>query len=178
MSRLRGVLLAVLALLVVVWAGSSVTLPGSQRATPAAVAPDAGAATADGPLDLERAAERLRVRLEDAAARPRPPERNPFRFGTAPARPAPAVSPLAAVPAPAPAEVLPAAPAVSLIGIAGRTIDGTLVRTAVISMGGTLYYVAAGDAVGTAYDVEAVEAEAVQLRARPSGTPRRVTLAR
>ena len=80
MTRMRAVLLACLVTLVAVWVASTATLPFRRTAAHAARDRDRRRPGPLGSLDLERAAMRLRARI-DAAAPPAPPARNPFRFG-------------------------------------------------------------------------------------------------
>jgi len=176
MTRMRAVLLACLVALVAVWVAKTATLPyrtGSAESTPVTTEPrDPGPLDS---LDLEGAAMRLRARV-DAAARPNPPARNPFRFGAEPVvrRSPQPQSPVAEV-APVP-NVAPTAPPLVLVGLAEQSVDGASVRTAVMSMAQTLYYVKAGDRVGSAYEVVAVEADAVEVKDLVSGATRTIRL--
>ena len=68
----------------------------------------------------------------------------------------------------------PPLPAVSLVGLVDREVNGRVVRIAVLSFGGTLHYVEAGGRLGAAYEVVAVGPNAVDLMALDSRTPRRL----
>ena len=63
----------------------------------------------------------------------------------------------------------------TLVGVAEQTVDGETVRTAVLSMSTQLYYVKAGERVGAAYEVVAVEAGAVEVKDLVSGAVRRIS---
>jgi hypothetical protein len=172
--RMRVVLLACLVTLVAVWVATTSTLPfgPGARVVPPAL-PAEGETGPLGALDLERAAERLRARV-DASSRPTPPARNPFRFEAAPASrtTSPRASlPLAVMPE---APAVPSAPAITLVGVAEQTVDGETVRTAVVSMTQQLFYVKAGERIGTAYEVLAVGADSVDVKDLASGSARRV----
>jgi len=171
--RARGPLLALLGVAVVVWAVFQT------RQTPAPVAAPTALTAAAAPAlrdfgDLDRAAARLRD------GRPGPqaladPSRNPFAFVVAKPKPLPPPKPAeaaAALAALAPL-VLPPAP-VSLIGLVDREVDGRVVRIAVLSFGGRLHYVEAGNRLGAAYEVVAVGPNAVDLLALDTNTPRRL----
>jgi hypothetical protein len=125
-------------------------------------------------FDLEVATDRLKKGMA-ATAVPREAGRNPFRFVgdervTGEPRQA---QPLGAPPAAAPVVV---APTVSLIGIVERTVNGTPVRVAVVSMADTLYYVSAGERIGMRYEVVVVTADAIELKDLAEGASRRVAL--
>jgi hypothetical protein len=170
--RARGPLLALLGVAVLAWLAVA-----DWSAPPLVVAPAARTAAAPPVVrdigDLDRAA-RIRDR------RPAPmalasPGRNPFQFvavrprPAAPPKPAEAAAALAAL---APL-VLPPAP-VTLVGVADRHVDGRMVRIAVLSFGGRLHYVEAGNRLGAAYEVVAVGPNAVDLLALDTNTPRRL----
>jgi hypothetical protein len=171
MSRLRAILLVVLALAAVAWAYTS-SSPVRSAAIRAA-----RAAQADRPappvFNLEVRAGKLQTDI------PRPePRRNPFRFGEdvrAPRDPQ-AAGPLtpAAIVAAVPAA--PALPVISLSGIADRTLDGKTVRIAVVSTPEGLVYVTVGDRIGTRYEVVSFGADAIELKDLTDGSTRRLGL--
>jgi hypothetical protein len=171
---MRAVLLACLGTLFAVWVATTATLPFGRTAPEVPAAQAAGDPGPLGSLDLERAAARLRMRTE-AASTPVPAARNPFRFGsTPPARstaPAPAPLPPASQPE---AVAAPSAPPVALIGVAEQTVDGQVVRTAILSMGKDLYYVKAGERAANAYEVVAIDADGVEVKDLVSGSVRRI----
>jgi len=170
--RARGVLVALLVVLVAAWAIvlARPNAPVPVRAGVAAVAP---------PIvreidDLDRAAARLTARLATHAPTGAP-ARNPFQFVVAHPKPAPKPTPAAALAAVTPAFILPPPlPAVTLVGLVDREVNGRMVRTAVLSFGGTLHYVEAGERLGSAYEVVAVGQNAVDLLALDTQTPRRL----
>ena len=114
---------------------------------------------------------RLRSRI-DAAAQPGLPARNPFRFGAVPAARAPVVQRPAPLPSVAETVVQPSAPPITLVGLAEQSIDGAVVRTAVLSMSESLHYVKAGERVGSSYEVVTVGEDVVELKDLVSGTLR------
>ena len=62
-------------------------------------------------------------------------------------------------------------------GIADKTgEDGTMVRTAVISGSGQLFFAKVGDTVTTRYTVTAIGADAVELRELTTGETLRLAL--
>ena len=125
--------------------------------------------------DIERQAERLqvRVRAERAYAEP---ERNPFRFASR--RPAgdPAGEVAASVPPPAPVETAPAAPAVSLSGVAEDRSGDRTERTAILTSPAGLLFAREGEEILGYYRVVRIESEAVELAAVGTGVTRRLTL--
>jgi hypothetical protein len=169
--RARGVLVALLVVLVAAWAiVLARPTPPPARAVLPAVAP---------PIvreidDLDRAAARLTARLTSHAPT-RAPSRNPFEFAVPRPKPASKPTPAAAIAAATPAFLLPPPlPTVALVGLVDRQVNGRMVRTAVLSFGGTLHYVEAGERLGSAYEVVAVGQNAVDLLALDSNTPRRL----
>ena len=172
--RARGPLLALLGLALAAWALLTA------RPTPSAVVGPPAQTAAAAPVlreisDLDRAATRLQDGRRFQAQRLTAPARNPFEFAVvrpkpaAPPKPADAAAALAAL---APM-VLPPAP-VSLVGLVDREVDGRVVRIAVLSFGGRLHYVEAGNRLGAAYEVVAVGPNAVDLLALDTNTPRRL----
>ena len=170
MARPRTLLLLALAAAAVAWAyGSS---------SPARTAASrARAAQAGRPLppvfDLEVRADRL----DGRAARTTQPDaqRNPFRFGDevrASRDPQPARPMTSEIVAP----TTSALPVLSLVGIADQTVEGKPLRIAVISTPDGLVYAAAGQAVGTRYEVASVGADAVELKDLTDGSTRRLML--
>lgn len=168
--RARGLLVALLVVLAAAWAIvlARPTVPATVRTGPPAVVP---------PIvreldDLDRAAARLTGRTA-AQAPATASSRNPFQFVVA--RPKAKPTPAAALAAVTPAFILPPPlPAVTLVGLVDRQLNGRMVRTAVLSFGGTLHYVEAGERLGSAYEVVAVGQNAVDLLALDTHTPRRL----
>jgi hypothetical protein len=171
--RARGPLLALLGVAVLAW------LAVANRSAPPPVVPPAALAAAAAPVvrdvaDLERAARQREGRGPTSAALIAP-RRNPFEFAVVRPRPAPPPKPAeaaAALAALAPL-VLPPAP-VTLVGLVDRDVDGRRVRIAVLSFGGRLHYVEAGNRLGAAYEVVSVGPNAVDLLALDTNTPRRL----
>ena len=118
--------------------------------------------------------DRLRERLANPPAYPAP-TRDPFRFGgrREPARPTSAE--------PAPPDPVVAAPAISapalphLVAIASNTVEGGLVRTAVLAVGDDLQVLKAGDTIAKLV-IRSVGADAVELADPVSGKTFRILL--
>ena len=113
-------------------------------------------------LELAAEAERLNSRMEVVAA-PRPVTRNPFLFASK-AEPATVpphgIEPLASPPVPA----APAAPPVKLIGVAEDGNGPSLVRTAILSMGGELLFAKEGEPIGAGrYRISTIGPDAIEL---------------
>ncbi len=141
-----------------------------------AQAPDAPtvAGTEAAAIEIQHQARRLHERLERVATY-REPSRNPFSFAARRA-PAPAARP-APIEAPvAPVEPPPPAFHMSLAGIAEETVDGVLVRTAVIATPDTALLVKVGDIVASRYKVTAIDAASAELSRLDDGTTLRLTL--
>jgi hypothetical protein len=176
-SRTRIVLLGLFAVLVAVW-GSSASLPLARSGDQA----DRRASEDDGQaapalFDVDEAAARLRNRQRESPS-PREGGRNPFDYAhiTAPPAAAPAAPPTNAI-APAPPPAAPPPPVFTLSGIADKTgEDGKPVRTAVLSGLGQLFFAKVGDAVGARYTVNAIGADAVELRDVTTGETVRLAL--
>jgi len=172
--RARGPLLGLLAVALLAWLAAA-----SRPEPPAAVSPPPRTAAAPPVVrdfsDFDRIAARVGGARPAAAARPAEPSRNPFRFAVVRPKPTPRPEPAeaaAALAALAPI-VMPPAP-VTLVGLVDREQDGRLVRIAVLSFGGRLHYVEAGNRLGAAYEVVAVGPNAVDLLALDTNTPRRL----
>jgi len=149
--------------LLVAWLAAA-NMPGPEAPAPRARA-EAQAAGPDAiAMDVNTQATRLRERMSQAPV-PHPEVRNPFAFG-APPRPHHAAV-AAAAPPPAVVETappIPAAPALTLMGIAEESTAQGVRRTAII--GGdadTLFLVVEGQAVGDRYKVTKIGADAVEL---------------
>jgi hypothetical protein len=131
------------------------------------------AQSADAAVDIVRQADRLHARLNAAAAFSQP-SRNPFRFNErTPER--------AASLAPAPVESLTAAPQAptlrfTLSGIAENTVDGKIVRTAIISMPNDVVLVKEGDPVAGEYTVTSIAADSIELTRLPDNAAVRLAL--
>jgi hypothetical protein len=125
--------------------------------------------------EVQAHAARLRERLA-SAPRPQMPHRNPFIFE---ARPVPLPRPLASRPDPAvvPEPLRPPEPALSLIGIAEDQGPKGLVRTAIITGDAdTVFVLAVGDTLLDRYTVEAIGADAVELKEIATNGVRRLAL--
>lgn len=170
--RARIVLLGLFAVLVAVW-GSSASLPSARsgdqeerRATGGEEQP------APALFDVDEASTRIR-RVQEKSPAPLEGGRNPFEFARPPAPP-PAAAPAAP---PADAIAPPAPPLFTLSGIADKTGgDGKMVRTAIISGLGQLYFVKTGDTVTTRYTVIAIGSDAIELRDAATGETLRLAL--
>jgi hypothetical protein len=158
MTHTRIVLLGLSAVMAAAWMAASLPSLRSESPAPAAEQPPADA-SAKPLFDVKDVADRLDARRRTAPA-PRA-GRNPFEFDAPPAPPAAAPRETPAEPAaPAP----PPRPIFALSGIAEHTIDGALVRTAVLSGFGQIFFAKAGDTVATRYEVTAVGADAIEMR--------------
>jgi hypothetical protein len=174
--RARGLLLALLGVAALAWA----VVAARPSPPPVALPPPRAAAVA--PVvreisDLDRASVRLQSARGVNGAALAAPTRNPFEFEAV--RPRASAAPkrtdaTAALAALAPMLLPPALPQVTLVGLVDRQVDGRMVRTAVLSFGGRLHYVEAGSRLGAAYEVVAVEGNAVDLLALDTNTPRRL----
>jgi hypothetical protein len=174
MTRLRGFLLAVPAVLVAVWVSSSTTMPARQAPGGQSAVTEPSRA-APSLFELERVTRRLQDGIEAAEAAARPAARNPFRFDTATRAPQ-EPSPPRPVQAVTPASVEPAAPIVILIGIVERTEDGQSSRVGVVSTASGLSYVKAGDRIGDRYEVVSVDNDAIEIKDTTDASTRRITL--
>jgi|SRR5688572_25842727 len=161
-----------------VLAGWLASTPPSNTSDGTASAPRQPAARADAASDIEREAERLRVRVQPEVEYAQP-QRNPFRFGGA--RPnvdrggdlaftPPSAPPAAAVPVVAP-------PSVKLSGIAEDQKGQQMERTAILSSPSGVMLVREGDPVLGDYRVGRIESEAVEL-VKDDGTTLRLTLSK
>jgi hypothetical protein len=162
--------------LVGAWLASAAGLPGTTPRYQAPKRPADAVLLDQLAADVQSQTGRLRTRLAAAPA-PAAATRNPFSFSAAPAmRPARTASvPAAAVPVflPEPERE----PALELIGIAGDSGTGTLVRTAMISgPAGELVMVTSGQRILGLYDVVAVGSDAVELKHVTSGAVRHLAL--
>jgi hypothetical protein len=134
---------------------------------PAVVARDARPAPA---ADIQDQAARLQNRVRTELGY-HDPARNPFRFKSRPAAPAPVrvvaapVAPIALMPAPLP---------FSLSGMATHTVDGQAEQTAILTSGSDVLFVKQGDRV-SGYTVTRVDEVGVDVTAA-DGTVRRLTL--
>jgi hypothetical protein len=181
-NRTRIVLLGLFAVLVAVW-GSSASLPLARSDDQA----ERRATEGDGPpapalFDVEEVSTRLRDRQRESPA-PHSTGRNPFEFGRPPVRAASAIptAPPADAIAPAPPASEPLPPLFSLSGIADKVVEKGpgekgIVRTAVISGLGQLFFVKVGDNVTARYTVAAIGADAVELRDVTTGESIRLGL--
>ena len=178
MNLKRTLTIALVGGAAVVWSWAAMTPAQPFRSTPEPIAP--------GPLDargveLAREIARLRERLRPGQA-PRERDRNPFRFRPSPPR-QPVASPSPSSPA---SDAAPAEPLLTLAGLAedvpphaGPLDPGssaTPVRIAIISAGGELFLVKAGEQVTDRYRVAAVSADGVELIDLTTDTTRRLTL--
>lgn len=125
--------------------------------------------------EVQAHAARLRERLA-SAPRPQLPHRNPFVFESrpdVPQRPPAIRTDPAIVPEPLP----PAEPPLSLIGIAEDQGPKGLVRTAIITGDADAVFVLAlGETLLDRYRVEAIGADAVELRDIATNAVRRLAL--
>lgn len=173
MNASRAAVLVVGVNLVAVWVAAA----AGGRAVQPPIQPDVRAlqerAVVQAQTVLVAATDRLRRHTgpsaEDAVV-----HRDPFAFGgAAPVRPSPATDePVPIEPAPAPAE--PAVPDVVLQGMAESREGETLVRTAILSVGGELVFATAGSILGGMFTVVAVGPESIEIEAIDGGLRRTI----
>ena len=145
--------------------------PGAP-ATPAAVETSG---TTNLAAEVQAQAQRLRSRLAQAP-RPVEPVRNPFTFAPKESAQRPSRSPVTLPPV-VEAPLLPAEPAIELVGVAEDKTEQGLVRTAIVStLSGDLFLVKAGESLAGRYKVNAVGADAIELTDILSGATRRLAL--
>lgn len=132
--------------------------------------------TANAPTDIELQAMRLQARLRPEREYPQP-MRDPFRFAARRSAATPiGREPVADAPPPAPANLPPPAPQVSLSGIAEDEVDGRPVRAAVLSTPAGVLIVREGEEILGFYRVARIEPDAVELVAKGDGATRRISL--
>ncbi len=179
----RTVLVTLACALPLAWLAATATR-GDAASTREAQA-EAGLPAAPTPADvvvaeLDGQAERLRQRLANAPA-PRVPARDPFRYRLPDL---PQTDPRAgfAVVAPARPHGRAVAPALAsaveplrFVGLAEDTVEGVPVRRAILSGFDQLFIVGVGESVAGRYTVQAIGADAVELRDEAAGE--RLTLA-
>jgi hypothetical protein len=173
MNKTRIVLLGVGAVLVAVWESSAPLRSARSSADAPQVEPRPEIPAAKPLFDVSKVAERLRE-LRAAAPSPRG-DRNPFEFNTPAARPATAPR-AAAAPAVESAPAAAPVPILTLSGIAENKVGDALVRTAVVSGLGQLFFVKAGDKIGSRFEVTAIGADAVEVRDLTDGRAYRLGL--
>ncbi len=162
--------------LLLAWLASAAGVSRYPRST-AAESPVASGLQLDAlTSDVQSQAARLRVRLAAAPA-PQVPLRNPFSFSARPAAmdrqsPAPEPSLLrSAAPPIAPEPVL------ELVGVAEQTTDTGAKRTAIVAApGDILFMVMEGQQLAGRYRVDAIGADAIELRDLETGLTRRLGL--
>jgi hypothetical protein len=160
--------------LLAAWLASAAST--TRRRPPAYQEANAAGTTATETLasEVQAHAARLRERLA-SAPRPQLPHRNPFTFQPRPSVPArPAARPDPAIAA---EPLVPSEPTLALIGIAeDRGPDG-LVRTAVITDDADgVFVLAVGETLLERYRVEAIGADAVELKDVATNAVRRLVL--
>ncbi|MEO7156047.1 MAG: hypothetical protein ABI039_00715 [Vicinamibacterales bacterium] len=156
------------------WLASAAGLPRSTPRVPAMRRPADAVLLDQLATDVQSQTGRLRTRLAAAPA-PTAATRNPFSFSAPPAirlaKPAPAA------PVDLPMVLPEPEPMLELIGIAGDSGTGTLVRTAMISgPANELIMVTPGKRILGLYDVVAVGADIVELKHVTSGALRHLAL--
>jgi hypothetical protein len=125
--------------------------------------------------EVQAQAQRLRSRLAKAP-RPVEPVRNPFTFAPKESAPRSSRSPVT-LPAVVEAPLLPAEPAIELVGVAENKTEKGLERTAIVStLSGDLFLVKEGESLAGRYKVKAVGADAIELTDILSGDTRRLAL--
>ena len=156
------------------WLASAAGLPRNTPRLPAPQRPADAVLLDQLATDVQSQTGRLRTRLAAAPA-PTAATRNPFSFSATPAVRRP--PPPAAAPVNPPAALPEPEPVLELIGIAGDSGTGTLVRTALISgPARELIMVTPGQRILGLYDVIAVGADVVELKHVASGALRHLAL--
>jgi hypothetical protein len=134
------------------------------------------AGTASIAADVQAQTARLKARLAEAPA-PQEPARNPFAFASRDAvapRGRRAMKPVEAEPQ---APLVPAEPAIDLVGVAESQTPTGVVRTAIISaLSGDLFLVKEGETIAARYRVKSVGSDAVELTDLTTGAVRRLAL--
>lgn len=128
--------------------------------------------------DIEEQAARLQSRMR-VAREYTEPGRNPFRFAPrteAPHARTPAPDSDASTLAPQPIDLVPAAPQVTLSGIAEDRVESGVQRTAILSSPVGVLLVREGEEILGYYRVTRIESEGVELTAVGDGSTRRLTL--
>ena len=123
-------------------------------------------------LDIQEQAARLQTRVR-AELGYSDPKRNPFRFSVRPAPTPGSIRPIesaVAAPSVAPLEVMP----FTLSGMAADTVDGQLLRTAILTTPSDVLFAKEGDRLGN-YTVTRIDEAGVELTA-PDGIVRRLAL--
>jgi hypothetical protein len=160
--------------LLAAWLASAASTAFRRDPPPAAEPRPAVASTEMLAAEIESQAERLRQRLASAPV-PKEPARNPFAFRVRdlPPAAAPVMRPVDAFAAPA----APPEPALALIGVAEDRGANGPVRTAMIADDrNELFMVAVGESLMGRYQVEAIGADAIELKDLSSGSVRRLAL--
>jgi hypothetical protein len=139
--------------------------------TPIMSSPSADSPTGD--IDMARLAARLHGSGADRAAFAAP-ARDAFRFVASP--PSPESETPAAVEDPGPIVLPPSRPPFALAGIASDTVDGLIVRTAILSSLGGVLLVHDGESLEGGYRVVAVEEASIVIEATSDGTRTRIGL--
>lgn len=131
------------------------------------------------PIELRGAAladeiARLRERLHPVVE-PQHPARNLFQFSSRAAAPPSRVDPLPAI-SDAPAQRVPAAPPLKLIGIAEDPGPDGPIRTAIISGLGQMFFVKEGDSIAGRFRVQHLSGEVAELSDLVDSTTVRLAL--
>ena len=149
------------------------TPPPSAPGRAPAVGQSTAAPQAAPSVDIQAEAARLQTRVREAAEY-QEPSRNPFRYVVR-RRVAPAPEPDIVAEPDTTLQLLPEPPAITVAGIATKTVDGVRQRTAILMTDAGPLEVNEGDAVGAEYRVVRIEEDAVELAAG-DGTRRRISL--
>jgi len=146
----------------------------SNRALPAPIIPKPAAIDASGAV-LASEIARLHERLRPSTT-PRTPSRNLFAFRAAPAPAAPASAPRAALTEMPVVPQAPPMPVLKLAGISEDPGDAGPVRQAFISGEGQLFIVKEGETVTTRYRVAKISPDVVELVDLSDNSTRRLAL--
>jgi hypothetical protein len=173
MNASRAAVIVVGVNLVAVWVAAAAGGRAVQPPSPPDVRAMQERAVVEAQTVLVAATDRLRRHTgpsaEDAVV-----HRDPFAFGgTGPVRPSPAAD----VPAPVePAEApgAPADPEIVLQGMAESGEGESVVRTAILNVGGELVFATAGSTLGGRFTVVAVGDTSIEIEAIDGGTRRTI----
>ncbi len=159
--------------MVVAWLASYAPVGGPRLDPASAPSPTHTEAAA---AEIQREADRLHARNRVASYKL--PQRNLFRFSDRPIVHAVPRQPVAIVEEIAPIPPAPPPIRLTLSGIGEDVVGDQVMRTAIISAPDNVHIVKVGEAIGDAYKVTKIDADAVELSRLDDGSTLRLTLRR